>query len=80
MGVDPAPLTLRELFLMYEGRDRQSWLYVATMEANAAIIGGNQDVTPHGLHPYMQQMRAPKAIAQKLKEINERNKRQHEGR
>lgn len=57
---------------MYEGRDRQNWLYVAALEATTASAAGVKNVDVEKLHPYMQgeKMKRLKDIIRRQRELN----------
>lgn len=57
MGLDPRPYTLRELFWLFEGRDRQQWIYTAHLMANQRACAGDKNPNPVKHHPYMQDNR-----------------------
>ena len=55
MGVDPGPLTLRELAQMHEGRSRDAWdhtsLVVATI-LNVNRAKGRAPIKPSAVNPW----------------------------
>lgn len=55
MGLDPQPYTLRELFWLFEGRDRQQWIHTAAINATQSAAAGAKNVSIEKFHPYMQE-------------------------
>ena len=54
MGLDPQPYTPRELFWLFEGRDRQQWMHTAAINATQSAAAGAKNVRIEKFHPYMQ--------------------------
>ena len=54
IGIDPGPLTLRELVWMAEGRDRRAWDHTSMIAAAALSAMRERMVDPARLNPYRQ--------------------------
>jgi hypothetical protein len=70
-GVDPRPYTIREIFWLYEGYDRQSWMYTAATNAMQSAAAGAKNSSIEKFHPYMQTQKI-KSQREKLLEIKRR--------
>lgn len=68
MGIDPMPYTLRELFWLFEGRDRQQWMHTAAINATQSAAAGAKNVRIEKFHPYMQDSKL-KNLRQKALEL-----------
>lgn len=67
MGLDPSPYTLRELFWLYEGSDRQAWMHTASVNATQSAAAGAKNCSIEKYHPYL----AGQAIKDKKKKLLE---------
>ncbi len=67
MGLDPSPYTLRELFWLYEGSDRQAWMHTASINATQSAAAGAKNCSIEKYHPYL----AGQAIKDKKKKLKE---------
>lgn len=73
MGLDPSPFTIPELFWLYEGHDRQEWMYTASINATQSAAAGAKNVSIDKHHPYLA---GQKAIAMKAKLLAMKAKRE----
>ena len=53
LGLDPMPYTLRELFWLYEGSDRQNWMHTASINATQSAAAGAKNCSIEKYHPYL---------------------------
>lgn len=71
-GVDPGPLTLRELLWMSEARGRFAWEQTASLLAkihNVNCTKENERLTPGDCNPYVLAERKLKASGAQLPEV-----------
>ena len=55
VGVDPGPLTLRELAQMYEGRSREAWEHTSLLVATILNVNrakGRAAIKPSAVNPW----------------------------
>ena len=55
IGINPDNLTMREIFWMFKGRDKQNFLYLSSilsMLVNVNCIKSSDRVTPEAFNPY----------------------------
>ena len=71
LGIDPRPFSLRELFWLYEGSDRQKWMHTAAINAMQGSAAGAKNMSITKFHPYMN-TEAAKTRKQKLLEIQKK--------
>ncbi len=76
VGVDPGPLTLRELLWMTDARRNDQWSHTAAVMALTANVHRNpkkrsQPYTPAEFHPLVEQKKTPtkKAGLKALKDV-----------
>ena len=62
--------------MMYEGYDRQNWLYTATLQATQASIASGKALSASEFHPYMQVKKIDN-LKERLEEISEWNNKNH---
>jgi len=62
---------MRELTWMYQGFDRQRWMYTAAINSTQAAAAGSKNETIEKNHPYMKD-EAHKIRKQKLLEMQKR--------
>tara|TARA_R110002020_G_C15760684_1_gene727065 strand:- start:28 stop:429 length:402 start_codon:yes stop_codon:yes gene_type:complete len=58
LGIDPNPYSLKELFWLYEGRDRQQWMHTASITATLSASAGAKNCSIEKYHPYLAGQRA----------------------
>ena len=76
MGISPLSFSLAELFMMYEGYDRQNWLYTATLQATQASIAGGKALSASEFHPYMQRKKIDN-LQKRMDAASEWNSKNH---
>ena len=73
-GVDPGPLTLRELMWMVDGRREEAWSHTAALMSLQANIHRdrkkrNSPFSPADFHPYLKPEPPPQVDVSILKDV-----------
>ncbi len=76
LGLDPRPYSLRELFWLFEGRDRQQWMHTAAINATLSASSGAKNVRIENFHPYMQDSKL-KNLKKRALELKARKEKQN---
>tara|TARA_R110002153_G_scaffold33414_2_gene100842 strand:- start:2344 stop:2598 length:255 start_codon:yes stop_codon:yes gene_type:complete len=79
LGLDPNPYTLRELFWLYEGSDRQAWMHTASINATLSASAGAKNCTIEKYHPYLAGQKQ-KEVKRKLLELKARREAAQNGK
>ena len=71
LGICPLKYTIRELFWLYEGRDRQEWVHTASINAIQRAAAGEKGASLAKCHPYLADQKS-KHIKRKLLELRDK--------